>query len=132
VGKRCWLLIQSPGALSTHMLYSAAQYLNDQARSLAAVRDSFNDVCYSAENTFGPSQAASAFGEFFTAWCSAFDGQAETMGSVGDATGQCAVIYDHAERTVLGALPAMPTAPPSVPQPPSDIAVLLNPRQPEA
>jgi hypothetical protein len=116
------------------MLYSAAQYLNDQAQSLADVRNSFNDVCYSGEKAFGSSQAASAFVEFFTAWFSALDGQAETMGSVADATEQCAVLYDHAERTVLGALPAMPTAPPpqSAAQPPSSIFGLLNPRQPEA
>jgi hypothetical protein len=112
------------------MLYSAAQYLNDQALSLADVRNSFNDSCYSADKAFGSGQAASAFREFFTAWFSAFDGQAETMGSVADATEQCAVIYDHAERAVLGVIPAMPTAAPQpkpAPQPPSSIFGLLNP-----
>jgi hypothetical protein len=99
------------------MLYSASQYLNDQAQSLAQVRNSFNDACYSADKAFGSSPAAAAFNEFFTAWFAAFDGQAETMGSVADATEQCAVIYDHAERTVLGSIPPMPTAaPPTTPQ----------------
>jgi hypothetical protein len=92
--------------VSTHMLNSAAQFLNDQAQMLADVRDSFNDACYSAENAFGSGQVTSAFNEFFTAWFSAFDGQAETMGSVADATQQCAVIYDHAERTVWHLTPA--------------------------
>jgi hypothetical protein len=116
------------------MLYSAAQYLDDQAESLADVRNSFNDACYAAGSAFGSSRAASAFGEFFTAWFSAFDGQAETMGSVADATGQCATIYDHAERTVLGVIPAMPTAPPPepAPQPSSGILGLLNPARREA
>ncbi|HEX3650986.1 MAG TPA: hypothetical protein VHV49_21390 [Pseudonocardiaceae bacterium] len=102
---------------------------------MADVRNSFNDVCYSADKAFGSSPAASAFGEFFTAWFSAFDGQAETMGSVADATEQCAVLYDHAERTVLGSLPAMPTAPAPKPAPQQSsggILGLLNPRMPEA
>jgi hypothetical protein len=116
------------------MLYSAAQFLNDQAQSLAGVRDSFNDACYSAEGAFGAGPAASAFGEFFTAWFSALDGQAETMGSVADATEQCAVIYDHAERTVLGVIPAMPTAPPPTPAPPPSGGIfgILNPPPPVA
>jgi hypothetical protein len=45
------------------------------------------------------------------------DDQAETMGSVADATQQCAVLYDHAERTNLGDIAAMsiPKPPPSPP-----------------
>lgn len=111
------------------MLYSAARYLNDQAQSLADARNSFNDVCYAAEKAFGAGPAASAFNDFFTAWFSALDAQAETMGSVADATEQCAVVYDHAERTVLGNIPAMATAPPPKPPPAQapGIPGLLNP-----
>lgn len=125
-----------PGyVVSTHMLYSAAQYLGGQAESLASARDSFNDSCYGAENAFGSGPAASAFIDFFTAWFSALDAQAETMGSVADATEQCAVIYDHAERTVLGIIPAMPTSAPAAPAQPSGgggIGSLLNPKPPQA
>ena len=116
------------------MLNSAAQYLNDNAQSLASVRNSFNDACYPAENAFGSSPAASAFQDFFAAWFSALDAQAETMGSVADATQQCAVVYDHAERSVLGDIAAMPTAPPpkqAAPQPGS-IFGLLNPQRQQA
>jgi hypothetical protein len=88
------------------MLDSAAQYLNDQAQSLATERDSF----YSAGKAFGSGPVASAFNDFFEAWFSALDGQAETMGSVADATQQCAVIYDHAERSVLGDIERAPGA----------------------
>lgn len=102
-----------PGYIvSSHMLYSAARYLNDQAQDLARTRNTFNDACYAASHAFGSGPAASALNDFFTAWFSALDGQAETLGSVADATQQCAVVYDHAERTVLGYVPAMPTAPP--------------------
>jgi len=124
-----------PGyVVSTHMLYSAAQYLNGQAQSLAGARDSFNDSCYQAESAFGSGPAASAFKDFFTAWFSALDAQAETLGSVADATEQCAVIYDHAERTVLGIIPAMPVTAPAQPAQPSGggIDSLLNPTPPEA
>jgi hypothetical protein len=115
------------------MLNSAAQYLNDQAQSLASVRNSFNDACYSAGKAFGSSSAASAFNDFFEAWFSALDGQAETMGSVADATQQCAVIYDHAERSVLGEVAAMPTSAPTTSsgsQP--GLSTLLNPSAPQA
>jgi hypothetical protein len=116
------------------MLNSAAQYLNDQAASLASVRNAFNDACYAADKAFGSSAAAATFEEFFSAWFAALDGQAETLGSVADATQQCAVVYDHAERSVLGDIAAMPTAPP--PQPaapqPGSIFDILNPQQREA
>jgi hypothetical protein len=113
------------------MLNSAAQYLNDQAQSLAGVRDSFNDACDSAGKAFGSSSAASAFNYFFEAWFAGLDGQAETMGSVADATQQCAVIYDHAERSVTGYVAAMPTEAPAAPQN-SGISGLLNPPAPQA
>lgn len=58
------------------------------------------------------------FNEFFTAWFTALDAQAETMGSVADATQQCAVLYDDAERTVIGDIAAMPIHPPPPPSPP--------------
>lgn len=112
------------------MLYPAALYLNDQAQALAGARNSFNDACYAAARAFGSGLAASAFNDFFTAWFSALDAQAETMGSAADATEQCAVIYDHAERTVLGDIAAMPTAPPPAQSP--DITDPLRPRLPEA
>jgi uncharacterized protein YukE len=113
------------------MLNTAAAYLNDQAQALASVRDSFNDACYSAGKAFGSGAAASAFNDFFEAWFSGLDGQADTMGSVADATQQCAVIYDHAERSVLGDVAAMPTQAPAAPQKPG-ISTLLNPPAPEA
>jgi uncharacterized protein YukE len=109
-----------PGyAVSTQMLNSTAGFLNDQATGLASLRDGFNSSCDTAKNAFGSGSASQSFNEFFQAWFSAFDAQAETMGSVADATQQCAVLYDHAERTVLGYVPAMPTAPPPKQQPPS-------------
>lgn len=102
-----------PGyTVSPHMLNSAASNLNGQANAISELRDAFNSSCYSAENAFGSGSVKTSFNEFFTAWFPAFDAQAETMGSVADATQQCAVIYDHAERTVLGDIQAMPTAPP--------------------
>jgi uncharacterized protein YukE len=94
------------------MLNSAADFLNGKATALAELRDAFNSSCDGAKKAFGPSGASRSFTEFFAAWFSALDAQAETMGSVADATQQCAVAYDHAERTVLGYIPAMPTAPP--------------------
>ncbi|MBO0805053.1 MAG: hypothetical protein J2P25_18505 [Nocardiopsaceae bacterium] len=114
--------------VSTHMLYSASQYLNDQAQAIARVRDSFNGACYAGEGAFGSGPARSAFNEFFTAWFSALDGQAETMGSVADATEQCAVLYDHAERVVLGKVPAMRTKPrPLRAKPPQDFPAIPFP-----
>jgi hypothetical protein len=102
-----------PGyTVSTHMLNTAASNLNGKAAGLAELRDAFNSACDAAKNAFGKSSASGAFNEFFEAWFSAFDAQAETMGSVADATQQCAVVYDHAERQVLGGIAAMPTAPP--------------------
>lgn len=105
-----------PGyTVSPHMLNSAAESLNGHAIALGTLRDAFDSSCNSAQKAFGPGPAARSFNEFFQAWFSALDAQAETMGSVADATQQCAVVYDHAERTVLGYIPAMPTAPPSKP-----------------
>lgn len=102
-----------PGyTVSTHMLNTAASFLNGKAEALAELRDAFNSSCDAANSAFGKSSASRAFNEFFEAWFSAFDAQAETMGSVADATQQCAVVYDHAERQVQGNIPAMPTAPP--------------------
>lgn len=106
------------------MLNSAASNLNGQAIALSELRDGFNSSCYAAEKAFG--SAERAFNEFFTAWFSALDAQAEVMGSVADATQQCAVIYDHVERTVLGKVPAMPTKPPPKPHKPG----LFGPRRP--
>jgi uncharacterized protein YukE len=114
------MLPSDPGpgyTVSTHMLNTAASFLNGEAEALAELRDAFNSSCDAAKDAFGKSPAANAFNEFFQAWFSAFDAQAETMGSVADATQQCAVVYDHAERQVLGNIPAMPTAPPPSRQP---------------
>lgn len=98
-----------PGyTVSTHMLNTAASYLNGKSEAFAALRDALNSSCDAAENSFGESPAKRAFNDFFEAWFSALDAQAEMMGSVADATQQCAVLYDHAERTVLGEVKAMP------------------------
>jgi uncharacterized protein YukE len=102
---------------SPHMLNSAATFLNGKAEAWAELRDSFNSSCNAAKNAFGKSPASAAFSDFFQAWFSALDAQAETMWSVGDATQQCAVIYDHVDRHIAGYIAAMPTAPP--PPPPS-------------
>jgi uncharacterized protein YukE len=97
-----------PGYIvSTHMLNSAASSLEDQATGIASLRDAFNSACYGAESAFRNGFAQHGFNEFFTTWFAALDAQAETLGSVADATQQCAVIYDHAERTVLADIPAM-------------------------
>jgi hypothetical protein len=103
------------------MLNSAAHALNGHAIALSDLRDTFNSACYAAENAFGSGSVKGCFNDFFTAWFSALDGQAETMGSVADATQQCAVLYDHVERTVLGDIAAIPTPPPAQTSPPPDI-----------
>jgi uncharacterized protein YukE len=121
-----------PGYIvSTHMLSSAASSLQGDADGIASLRDAFNSACYAAENAFGDGFAQRGFNEFFSAWFGALDAQAETLGSVADATQQCAVLYDHAERTVLGDIPAFqppqpPPAPPSNPQPQSPLDLLLG------
>jgi hypothetical protein len=71
------------------------------------------------ETPFGTGSASQAFNEFFQAWFSALDAQAQTMSSVGDATQQCAVIYDHVDRQIAASIPAMAiAAPPTPPKPP--------------
>ncbi|MBO0868664.1 MAG: WXG100 family type VII secretion target [Micromonosporaceae bacterium] len=99
------------------MLNTAASFLNGEAQALASLRDALNSSCHAARNAFGTGSASAAFNDFFEAWFSAFDAQAETMGSVADATQQCAVIYDHVDRHIAGYIAAMPTQPP--PSPPS-------------
>ncbi len=99
-------------AVSTHMLNSAADYLQSEATGVASSRDAFNAACYTAEGSFGDDYMRKCFNDFFAAWFGAIDDQAETLGSAADATQQCAVIYDHAERTVLGDIQAM-----TIPQP---------------
>ncbi len=85
-----------PGyTVSPHMLMSVATTLNAKAEGFASLRDAFNGACRSAVGAFGGGSAAQAFNDFFQAWFSALDAQAETMGSVADATQQCAVVYDH-------------------------------------
>jgi uncharacterized protein YukE len=103
--------------VSPHMLNTAASNLNGKAESLANLRDAFNSCCYDAKDAFGKGPASQALDEFFQAWFSALDAQAETMGSVADATQQCAVIYDHVDRQVMGTILALPTTPP--PSPPT-------------
>jgi hypothetical protein len=99
------------------MLNSAASYLQGEAEGVAMLRDAFNSACYQAEGALGGGYLQKCFNDFFEAWFTALDDQAETMGSVADATQQCAVIYDHAERTNLGDIAAMsiPKPPPSPP-----------------
>lgn len=121
-----------PGYMvSTHMLNSAASYLHGEAGGIGQLRDAFNSACYAATGAFGGGFAQRAFNDFFTSWFEALDAQAETLGSVSDATQQCAVIYDHAERTVLGTVPAMTIpkpapAAPATPPPESPLQQLLN------
>jgi hypothetical protein len=115
------------------MLNSAASYLQGEAEGVAMLRDAFNSACYQAEGALGGGYLQKCFNDFFQAWFTALDDQAETMGSVADATQQCAVLYDHAERTNLGDIAAMsiPKPPPSPPaqqqQPPGLFGV--PPRQ---
>jgi hypothetical protein len=125
------MLDPSPGAgylVSTHMLNSAATELNGDALAIAELRDAFNSACYTAESSFGEDSLTKSFNDFFAAWFAALDDQAETLGSTADATQQCAVIYDHAERTVLADIPAMTV--PTPPAPPaaqgSPMSSLLN------
>jgi hypothetical protein len=99
------------------MLNQASQVLGGKAEALSSMRDALNNSCYAARNAFGRASVAQALNEFFEAWFSAFDAQAETMGSLADATQQCAVIYDHVDRQATGYIAAMQTAPP--PPPPS-------------
>jgi hypothetical protein len=94
------------------MLNSAATYLQGEAQGIASSRDAFNDACYTAEGAFGGGYMTKCFNDFFSAWFTALDDQAETLDSAADATQQCAVLYDHAERAVIADIPAM-----SVPKP---------------
>lgn len=128
------MLVPDPGAgytVSHHMLNSAAQYLQGQAEDVAVARDAFNAACYAAESAFGDGYAQECFNKFFAAWFAALDDQAQTMGSVADATQQCAVRYDHAERETLGDIPAMSVPRPSPVGPPAQAPWLLpSARQP--
>ena len=115
------------------MLNAAALNLNGKAESLANMRDALNSSCYAAKNALGTGAAARALDDFFQSWFSALDAQAETMGSVADATQQCAVLYDHVDRQVMGSIRAMTTAPPpSPPKPPPYNPFAPRPRAPMA
>ena len=125
------MLDPSPGAgylVSTHMLNSAATELHGDAEAVASLRDAFNSACYTAESSFGDAPMTKSFNDFFAAWFAALDDQAETLGSTADATQQCAVIYDHAERTVLADIPAMtvPAPPPAPASPGGRLPTWLN------
>jgi hypothetical protein len=115
--------------VSKHMLNSAAGFLHGEAEGVASCRNSFNSACFTAEGAFGDAQATKCFNQFFQAWFGKLDAQAETLESTADATQQCAVLFDHTERKIYGAIPAMPTKPPPAPpgQPPSNPFSLLNP-----
>jgi hypothetical protein len=103
--------------VSTHMLASAATYLHSEATGVASSRDAFNAACYTAEGALGDPYITKCFNDFFSAWFTALDDQAETLDSTADATQQCAVLYDHAERTVIAAIPAMTVARPAASPP---------------
>ena len=119
--------------VSPHMLNTAASNLNGSAESLANMRDALNSSCYAARNAFGKGPAAQALDDFFQAWFSALDAQAETMGSVADTTQQCAVIYDHVDRQAMGTILAIRTAPPPPPaKPPPYDPFAIRPRPPMA
>jgi hypothetical protein len=107
------------------MLNSAALYLQGEAQGVAASRDAFNAACYTAEGAFGGGSVQKCFNEFFQAWFAALDGQAETLGSVADATQQCAVLYDHAERETLGDIAAMAVPKPTPASPPGQAPSLF-------
>jgi uncharacterized protein YukE len=115
--------------VSTHMLNSAAGYLHGEAEGIASCRNGFNSACFTAEGAFGNANAAKSFNQFFQAWFTMLDAQAETLESTADATQQCAVQFDHTERKIYGAIAAMPTKPPPAPptQQPSNPFSLLNP-----
>jgi hypothetical protein len=49
---------------------------------------------------------------FVDEWYKAFGVQAGTMESAAEATEKCAVVYDHAERITLSAVPTTPNSPP--------------------
>lgn len=109
-----------PGyTVSTHMLNSAASYLRGEATGVAAARDAFNSACYTAEGAFADGYVQKCFNDFFSAWFAALDDQAETLGSVADATQQCAVLYDRAERENLGDVAAMTVPKPAPANPPA-------------
>jgi hypothetical protein len=104
--------------VSTHMLNSAASYLQGEATGVAGSRNAFNSACYTAEGAFGDGYMQKCFNDFFAAWFAALDDQAETLGSVADATQQCAVLYDHSERENLGDIAAMSIPKPAPASPP--------------
>jgi len=118
------------------MLNSAASYLQGEGEGVATCRDAFNSACYTAEGSFGGGYAQKCFNDFFKAWFGALDDQAQTIGSVADATQQCAVIYDHAERETLGDIPAMsvpkPAPPPASPPPAQPPSLFGSPQPQEA
>ena len=116
--------------VSPHMLNTAASNLNGNAESLANMRDALNSSCYAAKNAFGKGPAAQALEDFFQSWFSALDAQAETMGSVADATQQCAVIYDHVDRQAMGAIQAITIAPPPSPPKAPPYDPFAPPRRP--
>lgn len=101
--------------VSPHMLSSAASYLHGEAQGIASSRNKFNSACYTAEGAFGEASAKKGFNEFFEQWFTKLDAQAETLESTAQATQQCAVNYDHAEKKNYAAIPAMRTAPPASP-----------------
>jgi hypothetical protein len=101
------------------MLNGAASYLQGEATGVASSRDDFNGACFTAEGSFGDGYMRRCFNDFFAAWFAALDDQAETLGSAADATQQCAVVYDHAERTILGDIPAMTVPQPASASPPA-------------
>jgi uncharacterized protein YukE len=104
--------------VSSHMLNSAASYLYGQAEDIASYRNDFNSACYGTEDAFGNGHATRCFNDFFTAWFGKLDAQAETLESTADATQQCAVLFDHAERRIYGAIAAMRITPPPAPASP--------------
>lgn len=105
--------------VSTHMLNTAAGYLHGQAQGVASSRDAFNAACYTTEGAFGNGYATKCFNQFFEAWFTKLDAQAETLESTADGTQQAAVVYDHAERHIEGAIAAMRTQPPPASSSPS-------------
>jgi hypothetical protein len=107
------------------MLNSAATYLHGEAMDVASLRDAFNAACYTAEGAFGNGYMTKCFNDFFSAWFTALDDQAETVDSAADATQQCAVLYDRAERSVIAAIPQM-----TVPQPPASPPPQQQPSSP--
>lgn len=97
--------------MHTESLTGAAGDLWDVASTVSGVRDDFDGATSGVSGACGEGEAGPAFASLVSAWSIAFGGLSDALDSFERNTETAAVIYEHADRSVMPSTPPPPPPP---------------------